>query len=153
MTNEEAQLFQQTNSKLEALTASIKQLAERMLTTSDRKFLFQLVTNYVLPLISNAMTGNGAVVLGAATSGTIVEANDTRWSCTITNSGANDAFVNFWQGATLVTTGLLLRANGGAVTFGRGTDIPYNGRVTGFSTAGTTLTFVEFNIPIQELEF
>jgi hypothetical protein len=129
------------------------QLKKGLFTDDDRKFLYKLVSRFVLPLISNAITGNGAVVLAAGVSATVLEDNAQRWSCTVTNSAAGDAYLNFWQGPTLNTTGLLLRANGGSITFGRGTDIPYNGRVTGFSTGGTTLTYVEFNIPIQELEF
>jgi hypothetical protein len=47
-----------------------------------------------------------------------------------------------------------LAANGGAFWFGRDTDVPYQGRVTGISNAaGTTLGFVEISRENETIEF
>jgi hypothetical protein len=147
LTPDEQKQLQQLNLKLDNLQGQIAAQAKRVLTTSDRKFLLDLVTQVVKPPLVNATIGAGQVVLAAATSATVIEQNEINWSTTIVNAGDADAYLSFQQGPAVTLRGMLLLAHGGSVTFGRGTDIPYLGRVTGFSTAGTTLVFVQFSMP------
>lgn len=136
-----------------AIKTGLDSLLKRFLSTSDRKFLFELVTKVVKPASVDSMIGQGVIVLAAATSATVVEQNQIRFTTTIINAGANDAYLAFQDGPAIATAGILLRANGGTMAFGRGTDMPYQGRVTGISTLGTTLVITSFNLPVAELEF
>jgi hypothetical protein len=135
------------------LNETVQALAERSLKTSDRKFLFDLVTKFLKPGARTAQIGNGVVTLVAA-SQTIVEKNEARSVAIITNTGANAATLTLQEGAAVATQAVTLAANGGAFWFGRDTDVPYQGRVTGISNAaGTTLGFVEISRENETIEF
>ena len=130
----------------------ISQLQKRLLTTSDRKFLYDLVTKVARPAIVYANINSGAIALVAA-SQIVVNQNELRWACWVVNAGVNDAFLTFGDAVAVATAGGTLKPGGTAV-FGRGTDSPHLGTVTGISnSAGTTLTFVEWSLPATELEF
>jgi hypothetical protein len=87
----------------------------------------------------------GSIVNVAAASITLFEINPTRFVSTITNTGGNAASVCFGQVAIL-GAGIPLPPLA-VLVFGRGTDIPYTGKVTVISiAAATTLALTEVNI-------
>jgi hypothetical protein len=117
------------------------------LSKNDRIWLFNLISKILTPSILNATTPAGSIVLAAGVSGQVAITNSNRWNLTITNAGANVAYLVFTEENAITTTGCYLGANGGAINLGRGTDIPYTGEVNAISTSGTTLTFFEFSVP------
>jgi|WetSurMetagenome_2_1015567.scaffolds.fasta_scaffold53657_2 hypothetical protein len=145
-------LVQKMNLVETQVSALTQQIQKRMLSTSDRKFLYELVTKIVKPAIADSNIPAGAIALVAA-SQIVLQQNELRWCAWIINAGLNDAFLTFVNQAAGVTTGATLKPGGTAV-FGRGTDSPHLGTVTAISNAaGTTLTFVEWSVPYAELEF
>jgi hypothetical protein len=128
----------------------LKALSENSLTTGDRNWLFNLISKIMRPSIIDATTKNGAVTLAAGTSGEVARMNSNRWNLTIVNAGANPAYLNYSDNAAVDVTGSYLGANGGAISLGRGTDIPYSGEINAISAAGTTLVFVEFSVYPEE---
>ena len=89
-----------------------------------------------------ATATNGAVTLGAA-SLTVLNQNPNRKFSVIVNDSANTIYLAFGNVA-VGSTGIRLNANGGVITFGLATDIPYTGIVTGIAPAGASVvTFIE----------
>lgn len=89
-----------------------------------------------------ATATNGAISLGVA-SLVVLNQNPNRKFAVIVNDSANTIYLAFGNVA-VGSTGIRLNANGGVITFGLATDIPYTGTVTGIAPAGTSVvTFIE----------
>lgn len=120
------------------------------LSTDDRNFLSKELKKYFGSRLgsSQAVNGGGAVTLVGGTAAIILEQNDFRMVATIVNTDTvNDLYLNFSNNTAVTATGILLKVNGGSITFGRGTDIPYTGRVWAISAGTPTVVFTEISIP------
>lgn len=79
-------------------------------------------------------TGNGTRIL---------DRNLQRRTAIIVNDSANVVYLGFGPGAAM-NAGIRLNANGGAIWFGKETDIKYEGEVWGIAGVSSNLTVTEY---------
>jgi len=92
----------------------------------------------------NAQNAGSSVTVGTSST-LIVNYNPDRLVCTIVNNGLTDVYLA--KGSPAQTnSGILLKANGGSYSFGRGTDDKYTGPIYGISSASDVVVVTEVNV-------
>jgi hypothetical protein len=98
------------------------------------------------PGSTQAINQGALFTLAAGVSQQIFDINEQRLVATAVNSGNDLVYLNFSNNVAVTATGIMLVTAGGAIVFGRGTDIPYTGRVYAISALGSTVVTTETNI-------
>lgn len=88
-------------------------------------------------------TPNGTLVIGAGVTVLVMWQNPNRKFAAIINAGAANPVSLTGMTPGGANQGVTLFPNGGVWTFGKNTDMDYRGPVYAFSTAGTTISFIE----------
>lgn len=87
----------------------------------------------------NYARNSGSKITITDTSKMILVQDETRYITTIVNTGSSNVYLVLSDHASAAGIGILIVGNGGAISLGKGTDIPYTGFVAAIcNTAETT---------------